>query len=120
MNILVLDDDMDLHAYYRSILKQMKGVGIITMSYDFTSFRRCLRMHPYHVIICDIHMDPISGPDILRANKDEIAGKEIVMLSCSDALKAESKALTNEGINIRACFQKPLVPQDLFDLLECN
>jgi len=120
MNILVLDDDQSLHAYYRHILKRLKGVGVITMSYDRLSFGRCLGLHDYHVIICDIHMAPMMGPDILREYKDQLAGKEIILLSCADNLKEESNALVNDGVNVSACFQKPLVPQDLFDILECN
>ena len=120
MNILVLDDDQSIHAYYRYVLKHIKGVGIITMSHDMISFQRNLRMNPYHVIICDIHMEPISGPDILRAHKEEIFGKEIIMLSCADALKDVGEQLASEGVNIRACLQKPLVPEDLADILECN
>ena len=120
MNILVLDDDQTLHAYYRHILKRLKGVGVITMSYDSMSFGRCLAMGDYHVIICDIHMAPIMGPEILRDHKSKLEGKEIIMLSCSDYLAEESNSLTSDGLNIRAYLPKPLVPQDLFDILECN
>ena len=120
MNILVLDDDENIHAYYRHILKQIKGAGIITTVSSSIAFGRSLKMNNYHVILCDIHMEPLSGPDILRAYKGRIAGKEIIMLSCADKLQDESNSLIKDGINVRACFQKPLVPQDLFDLLECN
>ena len=120
MNILVLDDDDNLHLHYRHILKQIKGVGTISMSHDAISFSRCLSKHNYHVIICDIHMFPTIGPDILRAHHDKLIGKEIILLSCSDNIKEHSKKLEKDCIPIRACFQKPLVPQDLFDLLECN
>ena len=65
-------------------------------------------------------MAPMMGPDILRAHKSKLAGKEIIILSCADKLKEESDALVNDGLNILAYFQKPLVPQDLYDLLECN
>lgn len=120
MNILVLDDDENLHLHYRYILKQIKGVGKISMAHDAPSFDRCLSKHNYHVIICDIHMFPTIGPEILRAHQEKLIGKEIILLSCSDNIKDYSKELEKDGIPIRAYFQKPLVPQDLFDLLECN
>lgn len=120
MNILVLDDDVGIHIFYRHILKRMKGVGLITLTDSLVSFGRALLANHYHVIICDIHMEPVNGPDILRAHKDELIGKEIVMLSCADNLADHGKALADDGLNVRACFQKPLVPQDLFDLLECD
>ena len=120
MNILVLDDDQAIHAYYRHILKQIKGVGVITIAHDDQSFSDALSKNRYRVILSDIHMEPKSGPNILRDHREEIAGMEIIMLSCADSLDEQAKALTKDGVNVKAYFQKPLVPQDLFDLLECN
>ena len=98
----------------------IRGVGTITMASNFEEFGERLRRCKQHVIICDIHMGEISGPDILRAYKHELVGANIIILSCADAINSEAKALEREGFNIIGIFQKPFVPQDLCDLLDVN
>jgi len=118
VNILVLDDAIDQHAYYRYVLRFIKGVGTITMASNFEEFGERLGRCKQHVIICDIHMGEISGPDILRAHKQELIGTNIIILSCADAINLEADALARDGFNVIGIFQKPLVPQDLCDLLD--
>jgi DNA-binding NtrC family response regulator len=120
MNILVLDDDTGLRSFYRHIIKHIKGVGTIVFVSSCDEFRERIVNDRFHIIICDIHMQPMSGPEILRANKDIIKSIHIVMLSCSDHIYEESNTLSSEGFNMLASLQKPLVPQDLFDLIECS
>ena len=117
MNILVLDDAIEQHAYYQHVIKHVKGVGTITMASNSEQFKNRLRRCKQHVVISDIHMKPLSGPDILREHKEALKGSDIIMLSCSDNVNFEADSLSRDGFNIIGIFQKPLVPQDLCDLL---
>ena len=120
MNILVLDDAIEQHAYYQHVIKHVKGVGTITMASNAEEFQERLGRCKQHVIICDIHMPNTSGPDILRQHKEQLAGSNIIMLSCADNINLEADALSRDGFNIIGIFQKPLIPQDLCDLLDAE
>ena len=120
MNILVLDDAVEQHLYYQCVLRMIKGVGAITMARNFNEFGERLRRRKQHVIVCDIHMPKISGPDILRAHKRELAGINIIILSCSDAINLEADALVRDGFNVIGIFQKPIFPRDFCDLLNAK
>ena len=120
MNILVLDDAIEQHAYYQHVIKHVKGVGTITMASSSEQFRNRLRRCRQHVIISDIHMNPMSGPDILREHKEALKNSAIIMLSCSDNVNLEADSLALDGFNVLGVFQKPLVPQDLCDLLDAK
>ena len=101
-------------------MKQVRGAGTICLASDETQFVEMLGRTNFHVIVADIHMVPKTGPDILRSHKEKLAGKEIIILSCADDINFEADALTRDGLQIRAYFQKPLIPQDLCDLLDAN
>ena len=118
MNILVLDDAIELDVYYHHVIKHVKGVGTITIASNAEEFQERLGRCKQHVIICDIHMPNTSGPDILRQHKEQLAGANIILLSCDDKINFEADALSRDGFNIIGIFQKPLMLQDLCDLLD--
>ena len=120
MNILVLDDDTNIHPYYRYVIRHVRGVGTICLASDEKQFVEMLGRTNFHVIVVDIHMEPKSGPDILRSHKDKLVGKEIIILSCADDIHFEADSLTRDGLQVLAYFQKPLVIEDFVELLSCN
>lgn len=117
INILILDDDVEIHRYYHAVLNPIPGIGKLRCCDGEFEFLQQLRMFTTHIIIADIHMEPKSGTQILREHKCKLAGANIIMLSCSDNIAEESNALVNDGLDVVAYLQKPLQPNDLYEIL---
>jgi response regulator of citrate/malate metabolism len=117
MNILFIDDDTDLHRYYQAVVSVIPDVDkVITVDTE-RKFLYALDKHRVDLIISDLHMEPKSGAEILGDNKDRLTGIGIVLLSCADFLHGIGDELREQGVNIVAEFQKPLDPDELYDLL---
>ena len=116
MNILVIDDDRNIHKYYESALMGIRQVKSVTCAATLDEVAKSLTAQP-DIIFCDIYMDPIVGPDILRNYRPLIGKTPIVMMSCSDDLQKITDELIDEGFDVVECFEKPVTPLMLHELL---
>lgn len=117
IDIVILDDDTEIFSYYRSVLEPIPGIGRVRCCEDEFEFAQVLRMHKPHLVIADIHMRPTRGPEILRRHRDELQGVNVILLSCADGLEEETRVLQEDDVDVVAHLQKPLKPNDLYDIL---
>jgi response regulator of citrate/malate metabolism len=110
MNILVLDDTVELLRYFKSILKPIPKINHISTATNVEEFLNEMHSVRQHVILVDIYMSPMSGPDILRRYKEAVGAIPIVLTSCSDDLRDIENDLLEEGFNVVQSFQKPILP----------
>lgn len=117
MNILILEDDRDLHRYYQSVCKASENVKkCITVS-NAREFAYAMERHDIHLIISDIQMQPTDGDVILKAHKAEIKSIPIILLSCCDKIKDVRDDLVENGLNVVDYLQKPLRPEALYEII---
>lgn len=117
IDILILDDDVDIFPYYRSVLAPVDGIGHVSFCSDEEEFDEVLSKHKPHLIISDVHMHPKEGPQILRERKDKLHGVNVIMLSCADGLEEETRILRADDVDVVAYLSKPLMPNDLYRIL---
>ena len=117
MNILILDDDRDLHRYYQAVCKALPNVKKVSTVANGREFEYALQRHKHHVIITDLQMAPTDGDIILLAHKDEIRGVPVVVLSCSDEIQKRADYMMDKGLNVVQCLSKPLKPDELYALI---
>ena len=115
MNVLVLDDTTELLRYFKAILKPIPKVSSVYSAINAHEFLQGLYTRTQHLIISDVMMSPISGPDIIRMNKDLIGATPIILTSCVDNLKQVEAELLEDGFNVVASFQKPIKPLDFLE-----
>ena len=117
MRVLVLDDDVHMHRFYRSILRNVPDMRDIVCAQNEHEFSQFVNIKKPDVIIADIHMEPLDGPSILRKYKSEIVGSNVFIMSCADSLAEETRVLREEDeINVVEHISKPLNPIDLYEI----
>jgi DNA-binding NtrC family response regulator len=118
MNVLVLDDTTELLRYFKCILKPIPKIHSIYTAINAKEFLEGLYERTQHVLICDIMMEPMNGPDILRKYKAAVGSTPIVLMSCSDDLHKIEQELMEERFNVVASFQKPVLPLDFLKFFD--
>ena len=118
MRFLFLDDDPHLHAYYTHLARHVPSAKDIVCAGSELEFVKAIDRHKFDIIVCDIHMAPLDGPDILRKYHKQIAGANIIVLSGADNIAEETRIMREEDhLNVVEYVQKPLTPLALLEIL---
>ena len=110
MRVLVLDDDLGVLLYLKTVLRPIPKVSKVSTASHEKAFSKLLEEGDYDFIISDVLMRPTMGPDILRKHKEKIGNTPIMLISCSDDLVQVEDELLEERFNIVGSFQKPILP----------
>ncbi|MCC7441033.1 MAG: response regulator [Bdellovibrionales bacterium] len=79
VNVLVVDDVNTMRVQVRDILKQF-GFQKVTLAASAEEAQACLKEQPYQVVLCDWHMVPTTGLDLLKFIRGNDSLKALVFL----------------------------------------
>lgn len=64
VNVLIVDDVNSMRVNIRDLLKAA-GFSTIKVSSSVDEAKRILETEPFHLVLCDLHMEPLNGMDFL-------------------------------------------------------
>lgn len=112
--VLVADDDERMQELLRTVLEQFGFRDIVTVGSGLEALRR-LENESFELAICDHHMAPISGLELLtELRQDERWAELPFLLITADNDIAIVRAAAKAGVDVLI---KPIRPDVLFERL---
>lgn len=115
LTVLLVDDNMEMRKLLRVLLNTLK-VGPIIEADAATEALRVLHEMPIDLVITDLHMDPVSGLDLVRMVRkgDDSANPRvpIIMLTGHTDIHLVEEA---RDVGIDEFIAKPVSTQALYD-----
>jgi DNA-binding NtrC family response regulator len=115
-NIVIVDDEPLILTAYKSLLsKQFNELHSFDNTYSAFKF---INNHPQSIVITDIGMPGVDGTKFTKKLKKDFPDVQVIVTSgqLTENLKSELK---NIG-NVLGMFDKPVVFDDLIDLLSIH
>ncbi len=112
--VLVIDDDERMQEMLRAMLEQFGFTDIVTLGSGLEAMRR-LENESFELAICDHHMAPITGLELLsELRQDERWAHLPFLLITADNDIAIVRAAAKAGVDVLI---KPIRPDVLFERL---
>ncbi len=117
MRILVVEDELKLAAFIKTGLEEQACA--VEVAYDGILGRQLALHHTYDVIVLDVNLPGISGPELLHILTDDAAWtRPPVFLVSSDVGQPGVPEALRAGRAV-AALQKPFDIDELIELIEC-
>lgn len=118
--VLVIDDDDNVCKYIKLVIKSEWPACKVLEANGPISAEEKLKDRGIALIICDVRLNSITGPQIIAANRKLVGQTKIILLSCSDNCEKEGYELKRMGFNVVDAVQKPIYPNDLRQLFNLH
>lgn len=112
--VLVADDEPGFRALFKYMLEP-RGFIVEAVENGEEALNKS-KENDYAVILLDVHMPKMTGPEALR-NIRHLKPQQPVIILSSSAEPDKVRELV-EGLGASACFQKPFDTQDLMATIE--
>jgi two-component system chemotaxis response regulator CheY len=111
--VLIVEDEMHTRALIKNMLRQIGVRSIVEAKDGKAGLDEVLRAKP-HLVLCDIHMEPVDGLAFLKALRGaklpNVRDTPVVFLT-ADAKR--DTVLTAKGLHINGYLVKPVAVADL-------
>ena len=113
-NILVIDDERGYREFYRYLLEPL-GYSVELAEDGQEGYEMALK-HSYDLILLDVHMPKMTGPEVLKRIKEARPNQPVIIFtSSSDPSYAfESKA---KELGAMDCLYKPVELEELLKMI---
>nr|AGU10755.1 Response regulator receiver domain [uncultured organism] len=120
LRVLVLDDDHLLLEVMREMLDACGECEIVLESDARQALARLDAAMP-DLLICDLMLPEMDGIEFLQAAAGQgYNGKVILLSALEDEVRVAAEELARAlGLQVVGSFRKPLLPEQLRDVLEC-
>ncbi|MCB4756603.1 MAG: response regulator [Elusimicrobia bacterium] len=112
--ILVADDEPGFQALFRFLLEP-KGFTVCSAN-DGLEAVELFEKQDFALILLDVHMPKMKGPEVLKRIREIKHSQPVVMLSSGADPDKVNKESTEMGAV--ACFQKPFDVKDILRVIE--
>jgi two-component system, chemotaxis family, chemotaxis protein CheY len=109
--ILIVDDYSTMRRVLTSMLHSI-GCREVDSASDGPQALAQLRQRHYCLVICDLHMEPMSGAEVARLARANPATANVPFMMISADSKAETRVLI-DGLKIEAFLLKPFTATQL-------
>ncbi len=113
-HVLILEDNADLISLLQEMIEERTS-GKITSVSEANAALTLLRKQSFNVLICDLHLPGMSGPEFLSICKQEKILPKDVMIISGDIKHPD---LDPEMIKDFICLEKPFFVETFPDLIK--
>jgi two-component system chemotaxis response regulator CheY len=115
-SVLLIDDEIMMITVMTRILERL-GYKDVDYAADGLTAIEKMRARPYGLVICDWHMEPISGYDVLRQVRGDADLRDIpFIIATTQTVMQNAVAAKTAGVN--AYLIKPFTPGSLQRAIE--
>jgi DNA-binding NtrC family response regulator len=118
--VLVIDDDDNVCKYIKLVIKSEWPACKVLEANGPISAEQKLKENGIALIVCDVRLNSITGPQVLAANRKLVGQTKIILLSCSDEYQKAGQDLIRQGFRVVDSIQKPIYPNDLRQLFNLH
>ena len=116
-----MDDETSLTHYLSLVIKKFDPSIKVRTAAGPVSAEEEFKLHaPFDLIVTDVEMQSVTGPNILRANQRYVGKSKIVVLSCLDVAERNANELKDDGFNVVCSILKPVYPDGFRNLLRAT
>lgn len=112
--ILILEDNVDLVGLLQEMIEE-RAPGKVISANEADAALALLRQQTFDVLICDLHLPNMSGPEFLKiCKKEKILPKDVLIISGD----MKHPDLTSEMAKDFICLEKPFFVETFPDLIK--
>ena len=116
-SVLVVDDEQGYLDLYRYVMEPM-GIEVMCATNGREAVEKVMES-PYHLILLDVHMPVMTGPEAFRLIRQIRPDQKVVVFSSSsDATNSQENEMLKQGVV--GCLYKPVVIEEIEKVLREN